>query len=401
MRDLISVIVPIYNVAQYLPQCLDSILCQTYPDLEILLIDDGSTDCGGAVCDAYARRDARIRVIHKENGGLVSARKAGVRAAKGRYIGYVDGDDWIASDMYEMLYDRLCACGADIAMCGHWNDTGDDARPVRHGMAAGCYDRQRLMREVYPKMIAGGDFFTWNIFPAVWDKLFRRESLIPFQLAVDERIVIGEDVACAYPALFGAKSVCIMDECLYHYRQSVGSMVKRVQDYEREREQFRILYRSVDAVLAKYDAIPGIREQWVRYMLFLMMPRVDSLYGGYESLEYLFPFRGVQKGRDIVLYCAGTFGQRLHGWLQKTGFCRVALWVDRNYAAYQKMGLAVHNPEELAGTDCDTVVIANMYAKAGRQIRDELVKKYPGKNICLMDETLVFSAESRRAFGLD
>lgn len=97
---MISVIVPIYNVEEYLPQCIRSISSQTYTELEIILVDDGSTDSGGALCDAYARQDARMKVIHKENGGLVSARKAGVNAAGGEYITFVDGDDWIAQDAY-------------------------------------------------------------------------------------------------------------------------------------------------------------------------------------------------------------------------------------------------------------------------------------------------------------
>ena len=101
---MISVIVPIYNVEAYLPQCIESILHQTYTDLEIILIDDGSKDGCAGICEEYRQRDSRIVVIHKENGGLVSARKAGLKAAAGAYIAYVDGDDWIEPNMYECMY---------------------------------------------------------------------------------------------------------------------------------------------------------------------------------------------------------------------------------------------------------------------------------------------------------
>lgn len=103
---MISVIVPIYNVAVYLEQCMESILRQTYTELEIILVDDGSTDGCYQICEEYKKKDSRVVVLHKENGGLVSARKAGIQAATGNYIAWVDGDDWIEPDMYERMYRR-------------------------------------------------------------------------------------------------------------------------------------------------------------------------------------------------------------------------------------------------------------------------------------------------------
>ena len=104
-QGLISVIVPVYNVEQYLDRCVCSILNQTYQNLEIILVDDGATDSSGRMCDEYAKRDERIKVVHKQNGGLSDARNAGLAAATGEYIGYVDSDDWIEPDMYEKMYE--------------------------------------------------------------------------------------------------------------------------------------------------------------------------------------------------------------------------------------------------------------------------------------------------------
>ena len=111
----ISVIVPVYNVEQYLPRCVESILAQTYENLEILLVDDGTKDNSGAICDAYARQDARVKAIHKKNGGLSSARNAGIDAATGEYLSFVDSDDWIEPQMYERLYEAATAAGTSIA----------------------------------------------------------------------------------------------------------------------------------------------------------------------------------------------------------------------------------------------------------------------------------------------
>ncbi|MEO2652605.1 glycosyltransferase family 2 protein, partial [Enterococcus mundtii] len=114
----ISIIVPVYKVEKYLKKCVDSIIAQTFTDIEIILVDDGSPDDSGKICDEYAVQDKRIKVIHKENGGLSSARNAGIEMAKGKYLGFIDSDDYIAEDMFEILYDQLLDYDADIATIG-------------------------------------------------------------------------------------------------------------------------------------------------------------------------------------------------------------------------------------------------------------------------------------------
>ena len=120
MTELISVIVPIYNVALYLEKCINSIIHQTYKNIEIILVDDGATDGSGAICDEYKNKDNRIKVIHKNNGGPASARKAGARIASGKYIGFVDGDDWIESEMYEKLLAYVKRDNAQVVIFRGW-----------------------------------------------------------------------------------------------------------------------------------------------------------------------------------------------------------------------------------------------------------------------------------------
>ena len=124
-NPLISVIVPVYNVAAWLPRCVDSVLTQTYQNLEILLIDDGSTDASGEICDAYAEKDPRIRVIHKKNGGLSSARNAGLDVSNGQYIGFVDSDDWIEPEMYEKMLALMECNEAQLVCAGRYDVDGD------------------------------------------------------------------------------------------------------------------------------------------------------------------------------------------------------------------------------------------------------------------------------------
>lgn len=398
---MISVIVPVYNIEKYVAECLESIVNQTYRDLEIIVVDDGSNDSSPEICDAYAARDKRIRVIHKKNQGLVSARKTGLGEAHGEYVGYVDGDDWIEADMYERMVSKMLYYDADVVMCGIYEDTGEVRKRRGQSFEEGFYDKNRIRTIIYPRMITGDKFFEWNLSPSVWDKLFKRKILLPFQMAVDERIRMGEDAACTYPYMLHAGSCYIMKEYCYHYRQTTGSMVKQLQDYEREREQFRILYNSVLRRFERDREQYDLCEQWNRYVTFLMIPRSDGLYRGFERLDFLFPFSLAVKGARIILYGAGTYGQRLYHYLIKTEFCHVSAWVDRNYKELSKEGLPVQNPDRLEEAQYDVIVIANTYWKSRMGIYESLLERGIDRSkICMINEELLFTEAAKKAYGM-
>lgn len=396
----ISVIVPIYNIKEFLPQCIESILRQTYVDIEIILVDDGSDDGCSDICEEYKQKDSRIIVIHKENGGLVSARKAGLRAASCPYIAYVDGDDWIEPDMYERMHHKLVDQNVDVVMCGRYEHVGKTHKEVYHGIEEGRYGKQKLMETVYPWMISGDAFFEWGLFPGLWDKLFRRECLERFQFMVDERIAMGEDAACVYPCLLNVSSIYVMHECLYHYRQTVASMVKRITNPKEERERFRVLYQSVNRSLESYSGIFDLREQWKRYVLFLMVPRADTLLEGMEQMDYLFPFSGVRKGSKIILYGMGTYGQRLYKYIKRTGFCDLLMAADQNYKELNRQGIPAKDPNEIGQHQYDAIVIANSFDSLRREIYNGLIQNYPAYKVHVMDEALVMSYDIQRRFGL-
>lgn len=396
---MISVIIPVYNVEQYLRQCIESVSNQTHKKLEIILVDDGSTDSSGKICDEFAKKDNRIAVIHQKNQGVTQARNAGLRISHGEYIGFVDGDDWIEPNMYSSMYYKIVNENVDIVMCGHFDNVGTEQREVPHGVYAGKYEKERIVKELYPQMISGDRFFEYRIFLTLWDKLFRRNKLIKFQLQVDERIVMGEDIACVVPYLLDCSRISVMRECLYHYRQSLASTIKRIPD--REVGQYRILYQAVQKSLDISGFACEFRRQWRDFYLFMAVPRADHLYQGFKELDYLFPFPQIKQGSSIALYCAGTYGQRLYSYLQQTNFCKVVIWVDQAYEQFQAMGLPVKNPEALAHTEgYSSIVVANMFAHSREAIYQTLHEKYPDKSVCLIDEKLIFSAESLCAFGI-
>lgn len=399
-RDKISIIVPIYNVEQYLTKCLMTLCKQTYENIEIILVDDGSTDSCGRICDEFEKSDSRIKVIHKKNGGLVEARKTGLNAASGRYIGYVDGDDWIEFNMFERLYDVMTEQQVDIAMCSRFENTGEECKKVFHGLPQGRYNKKDLIEKVYPNMIVNESFFEWGIFPGVWDKLFKKELLIKNQMAVDNRITIGEDAACVYPCLLCADSIYVLQECLYHYRQYNTSMVKQNSNSEIMRRRFSILYNSVLEIFEKYKEIYDLSEQWKEYLLFLMVPRAETLYQGIERLDYLFPFPKVKKGSKIVLYGMGTYGQLLFHYIRRYNICEIVACSDRNFEELNKQGWDVIAPQSISTYQYDYIVIANSFSKVRYAIYTELCKNYPKNKIQVMDEELIKREESLKAFGL-
>ena len=210
---VISVIVPVYNTAPYLPKCVDSLLAQDVKMLEIILVDDGSTDGSGAICDDYASVDDRIYVLHQANSGAAAARNAGLAAAAGEYIGFADSDDWVEPDTYRYLLDLALCHGADIVQCGLLFEEGSsvetrfaaaEERTVARGAGA----------------LASED---WVLFSnQIYNKLYRREILKNVHFSSD--YVIGEDLLFNLDALEQASRLVFGTEAKYHYVQRQGSL---------------------------------------------------------------------------------------------------------------------------------------------------------------------------------
>ena len=217
MFDLISIIVPVYNIAQDLPNCLDSILAQTYPNIEIVAVNDGSPDDSGEILDRYAERHANIRVIHKENGGVTSARLRGIQEASGEWIGFVDGDDMIEPDMYERLLKNAKEHDAQISHCGYQLCLPDGRVNYFHntGLLA-KQDKTTALKELLSGSI---------IEPGLWNKLFHKtlfHNLLHGD-AVDTSIKINEDLLMNFYLFSAAEQTVFEDWCPYLYIAREGS----------------------------------------------------------------------------------------------------------------------------------------------------------------------------------
>ena len=210
--SLISVIIPVYNVEQHLNRCVDSVINQTYKDLEIILVDDGSTDNSGKICDEYALKDNRIKVIHKQNGGVSSARNAGLDIAKGHYIGFIDSDDFIVLDMYEFLYDLLVKNDADISCCNKFNFINNEYLPDKDFPREGILSLNDILQD------SG-----WGLHIVI--KLFSRNVID--NIRFNENIAIGEDLLFCFEVLKNSKKTVFKNIAKYYYYYNTSGAIRK------------------------------------------------------------------------------------------------------------------------------------------------------------------------------
>jgi len=211
----ISVIVPVYKVELYLRQCLDSIIAQTYNNLEIILVDDGSPDACGFICDEYAKKDDRIIVIHKENGGLSDARNIGIDIASGEYLTFIDSDDWIELDMVEFLYDNLENNKADISCCNYYLAYMNSTMVLNNYNEIILFEKQEAVKEI---------FFNKRIHTFFWGKLYKKNIFNYLRLPKSKHY---EDIFIMLDILLKTNKIVVCNVVKYYYRQRKSSIVHR------------------------------------------------------------------------------------------------------------------------------------------------------------------------------
>lgn len=267
---MISIVVPVYNMAGYMERCLDSLLAQTYPNIEILLIDDASSDSSGKICDIYAAHDSRVQAVHfPANRGPSAARNEGVRRSKGAFVSFVDSDDYAEPDLLENLYACLLETGADISACG--------ADGIKlEGGPAGTFSQ----REAICCLAAGKPF---NLVP--WGKLYRIElaKKCPF----DERAFYSEDLLFLYHAIKHSHRISYIPDKLYHYVNREGSQVH--SGISERKCTALAVHNIVCADAAKHfpEALPGFQQIALDTDVRMAMLAVEGPRNAGQALQYL------------------------------------------------------------------------------------------------------------------
>ena len=284
----ISVIVPIYNVEPYLRRCVDFLLKQTYEDFELILVDDGSPDNCGAICDEYAAMDARVKVIHKANGGLSDARNAGLEIAQGEYIAFVDSDDWVAPEYLKRMMEAMQETGADICECGILRTHGADEVPAAVCGLPEVYETSDALEQ----LIHDGAFHQH-----VWNKLYRREVIADIMFPKGKT---NEDEFWTYQAFGNAKKVAKISDVLYFYFQRPGSIMSETYSLKR-----------LDALEAKLQRQQYIDSEFPKLSQQARLNLFGScIYAGQMSLIHLsVEQRSIAKAKinEIVRQCGISF----------------------------------------------------------------------------------------------
>lgn len=214
---MLSVIIPIYNVERYLKKCVDSVINQTLKDIEIILVDDGATDSCPEIADEYAKIDSRVKVIHKQNGGLMSAWKCGLENATGDIIGFVDSDDWVDPDMFEKMTACMTEHNVDLVCASLIREFDDKSQKEDVFVECGYYDRERIVSDILPGIISRGTMLDRAVTPNRVTKIFKAEILRNNLKYCDERISLGEDFVIVFPYICDTQSLYVMDFHPYHY----------------------------------------------------------------------------------------------------------------------------------------------------------------------------------------
>lgn len=357
---LVSIIIPVYNGEKYLQKSIDSIITQTYKDLEIIIVDDGSTDRTAVICEQYKKIDGRVKVIHKENGGIISAKKAGLKLAHGEYVTFVDGDDWIEKNMIEEMVNIQEKTGSDIVITGCVMEfDNNDHLIVRSDINPGYYEKDELINKIYPKMLYYGGFYRFGILQYAWSKLYKLNDTIRIMNTLDERVNNGEDVLFVYPALLDANSIYLSDKCFYHYRIHGESITNRKQTKDYFEETAR-LYLNLLANFKKSDHFPILIDQvnmYFCYMVWLGARRL-SMNAFRDNFTYLFPFEEIERNSRIVLYGAGNVGKTYYNQLKMINYPVEIIWVDKNYKNLKSSDMNVTDPNIIFEEKADKIIIA-------------------------------------------
>jgi glycosyltransferase involved in cell wall biosynthesis len=367
----ISVIVPIYRIEKYLPKCVNSLLNQSFFNFELILVDDGSPDNCPEICDDYAKKDTRIKVIHKVNGGLVSARKEGLKSAKGKYVTFVDGDDWVDEFYLDIMYKLADANNADLVVTGHFREFDGKIETIKP-KNVGIYNEKELKSIILPKAIYNGEFCEHGISTYVWNKLFKKELLDQILFNVPNDVVMGEDAAITFSYLTITKSLVISSTPLYYYRQRHDSIVKSVENPKTEYYRLGLLMNYLQSKLKISLDENTIKEQITYYLYSQILVRSGGLIYGEDGKQMFNPFLNIEPNSRVVVYSSGSFGQHILSTNIKNNYFEVVNWIDVDYHELKIGDNYVKPISSVGDTEYDYLIIATINPSYHKDIKKEL-----------------------------
>ena len=372
----LTVIIPLYNQEKYIRECLESVCKQNIPGLQIIVVNDGSTDGSLKICDEIVASDSRVRVVSQENQGLAGARMAGIKAARTKYITFVDADDFILENAYDDAiqyidedYDQVF-----YEISRYYND--GLVKRERHIIDDGIYDKKRIMAEVYPKMIWDFERNTPGVECSQCVRIVKRDMLLNTYSGLENRnYFYGEDSLVTFPMMLSVKKMAVISKSYYMHRQRDNNTAPPCVSAENYFDEVAIVYSHLRNEL-KRDTEYDFTKQ-IDYMYMYSVCRKKWSYNDYEySREFLFPFDKVQKGQKLILYGAGLVGNTYYKQIKKLDYCEKILWVDRNAERLHNQNVvSVSELENDIYFLYDVVVIAVENKNLAMEIKEYLLEK--------------------------
>lgn len=321
--EKISFIIPVYGVEDYLTKCLDSVLTQRSEKWEAVLVDDGSPDGCGAICDAYAARDKRFKVIHSRNQGVAMARVLGFAESSGRYVSFVDADDWLAEDFLTVAWQAIEANAPEIVVMKLIASDSTFAGTRNFSYTPGFYDRARLRREIYPSLLANPKRAQSEIPGSLWGKVIQRNLLQDNLCYLDVRLKMGEDQVWIWPTLMQAESMTFTKTGVYFYRKSTEQVTARYH------ENLWEMYSHV------IDILREANQDKKAVCAYDFSAQIDLMQAQFavNALDNEFLPRGRQGRHSAAVYRAIrkiSRSESLHhvlGRIPYTAFARRRLWI--------------------------------------------------------------------------
>lgn len=320
MTPKISIVIPVYNSAKYLRECLDSIVSQSFSDWEVVAVDDGSSDESPAILDDYAARDVRFKVIHKVNGGVSAARNDGLDVASGEYVLFVDSDDWLSDNALQVLYEATSDCTVDVAIADHWLWKENGSESLHHFFAKEfSTDSADVIRDVQRMVLYKGysPYPSPNcsyMFSALWTKLIRRTLLVDNGIRFSGSLKLYEDGLVALQVFQHAKSACYRRVPVYHYRVLNNSLC-HINEQKLVADCANIVFE-VDGFIQASGCEDSLREAFLARVLFLTKKMAlrsffcrgaqGAFFSRYKTFKSIFmaePYRSAVKSAAKLKLC--------------------------------------------------------------------------------------------------
>lgn len=364
---MLSIIVPIYNACQYLEQCIESILSQSYKEIELLLVDNDSTDNSFSICEYYANKDSRVRVLEEKRRGPFYARKKGVMAATGEYITFVDADDFISEKSYEIAVEDI-KNEIDIICFNIYRYFDDNTvRLDSNWKINRFYDKEDITKEIYPQMLWNKNNNSFGMDPTLCCKIVKASLYKDiFERIRDLDFYYGEDVAIIYPLMLDVYSVSVHSESYYYHRQRLKG---EIPGYINEDKYWDNLYALYNFLRRELEKMPYMQEQ----LDLFYINSVNLKRKKYDIIDlsrsFLFPFNKVNKDEKVIVYGAGVVGTQYVKQNSQLNYCQIVLWVDK----YSKKS-GVSPIEDIMNYPFDKVVIAIEDGKIKENVKNELLQ---------------------------